>query len=56
MKKILSKYVRYCCAVPLILTCMVFTPKSYSEESNLKINILNLNKPGVLYFIVFSPK
>ena len=52
MKKILSKYVRYCWAVPLILTCMVFTPKSYSEESNLKINILNLDKPGVLYFIV----
>ena len=52
MKKILSKYVRYCCAVPLVLICLVFAPKSYSEESNLKINILNLNKPGVLYFIV----
>ena len=52
MKKILSKNVRYCWTVSLILTCMVFTPKSYSEESNLKINILNLNKPGVLYFIV----
>jgi len=52
MKKILSKYVRYCRAVPLVLICLVFAPKSYSEESNLKINILNLDKPGVLYFIV----
>ena len=29
---------------------------SFSEETNLKINILNLDKPGVLYFSVCQDK
>jgi uncharacterized protein (DUF2141 family) len=32
-----------------VLTCIIFTPESYSQESNLKINILNLEKPGVVF-------
>ena len=30
--------------------------KFFSEETNLKINILNLNKPGVLYLSVCQDK
>ena len=33
----------------LVLTCIIFTPESHSQESNLKINILNLEKPGVVF-------
>ena len=36
----------------LALTCMVFVPKSYAEESNLKINLVNLDKPGVLFISI----
>ena len=35
-----------------VLFLLVSTVKSYSEETNLKINILNLEQPGVLYFSV----
>ena len=35
-----------------ILCCLVFTTKSYSEEANLKINILNLDKPGILFLSI----
>ena len=38
--------------MPLVLSCSVFTPKSFAEESSLKINILNLDKPGVLYLSI----
>ena len=38
--------------MPIVLSCSVFTPKSFSEESSLKINILNLDKPGVLYLSI----
>ena len=37
---------------PFILCCLVFTTKSYSEEANLKINILNLDKPGILFLSI----
>ena len=36
----------------LVLSCLIFTPKSFAEESSLKINILNLDKPGVLYLSI----
>ena len=52
MKNFLSKYGRHFWTIPLVLTCLAFAPKSYSEESNLKINILNLDKPGVLFLII----
>ena len=32
----------------LVFTCLVFIPKASAEESNLTLNILNLDKPGVL--------
>ena len=35
-----------------VLFLLVTTLKSHSEETNLKINILNLDKPGVLYLSV----
>ena len=34
------------------LSYLVFTTKSYSEEANLKINILNLDKAGTLYLSI----
>ncbi len=36
----------------LVLICMVFVPKSYSEEANLKINLLNIDKPGVVFLSI----
>ena len=39
-----------------ILSILVTTSNSFSEEANLKINILNLDKPGVLYFSVCQDK
>ena len=36
----------------LALTCMAFVPKSYAEESNLKINLVNLDKPGVVFISI----
>ena len=38
--------------MPLVLSCLIVTPKSFAEESSLKINILNLDKPGVLYLSI----
>ena len=52
MKNFLSNYVRFFWIMPLVLSCSVFTPKSFAEESSLKINILNLDKPGVLYLSI----
>ncbi|MDC0166336.1 DUF2141 domain-containing protein [Gammaproteobacteria bacterium] len=52
MKKTLFNYGRLFWVISLILSCLVFTTKSYSEEANLKINILNLDKPGVLYLSI----
>ena len=39
-----------------VLSILVTTSNSFSEEANLKINILNLDKPGVLYFSVCQDK
>ncbi len=39
-----------------VLSILVTTSNSFSEETNLKINILNLDKPGVLYFSVCQDK
>ena len=36
----------------LVLIYMVFAPKSYTEQSNLKINLVNLDKPGVLFLSI----
>jgi len=36
----------------LVLICMAFVPKSYSEEANLKINLLNIDKPGVVFLSI----
>ena len=38
------------------LSILATTSNSFSEEANLKINILNLDKPGVLYFSVCQDK
>ena len=38
--------------MPLILSFLALTPKCYSEEVSLKINLLNLDKPGILYFSI----
>ena len=52
MKNSLSNYGTLFWISPIVLSCLVFAPKSYSEEANLKINILNLDKPGVLYLSI----
>ena len=39
-----------------VLSILVTTSNSFSEETNLKINILNLDKPGVLYLSVCQDK
>ena len=39
-----------------VLSILVTTSSSFSEETNLKINILNLDKPGVLYLSVCQDK
>lgn len=36
----------------LVFICMAFVPKSYSEEANLKINLLNIDKPGVVFLSI----
>ena len=52
MKNPLSNYGRLFWITPIVLSCLVFVSKSYPEEANLKINILNLDKPGVLYLSI----
>ena len=52
MKNFLSNYGRLFWMMSLVLSCLIFTPKSFAEESSLKINILNLDKPGVLYLSI----
>ena len=38
------------------LSILATTSNSFSEEANLKINILNLDKPGVLYLSICQDK
>lgn len=52
MKKFVPNCERLLWAKVIVFSFIVFTTKSYSEEANLKINILNLDKPGVLYLSV----
>ena len=52
MKNTLFNYGRPLWVTSLTLSCLVFTTKSYSEEANLKINILNLDKAGTLYLSI----
>ena len=52
MKNSLPNYKRLFWIMPLVLSCLIVTPKSFAEESSLKINILNLDKPGVLYLSI----
>ena len=52
MKNFLSNYGRLFWMMSLVLSCLIFTPKSFAEESSLKVNILNLDKPGVLYLSI----
>ena len=52
MKKHSSNYRKYFRIIPLVLSCLMLVPISYSEEANLKINILNLEKPGFLYLSI----
>ena len=52
MKKRSSNYRKCFWVTPLILSCLVLVPISNSKEANLKINILNLEKPGFLYLSI----
>ncbi len=52
MKKPSSNYRKYFWIIPLFLSCLMLVPISNSEEANLKINILNLEKPGILYLSI----
>ena len=52
MKNLLFNYGRLFWMMSLVLSCLIFTLKSFAEESSLKINILNLDKPGVLYLSI----
>ena len=52
MKKLVSDYRRFFWITPLVLICLVLAPISNAEEANLKINILNLDKPGFLYLSI----
>ena len=52
MKKRSSDYRKYFWIPPLVLSCLMLVPISNSEEANLKINILNLDKPGFLYLSI----
>jgi len=52
MKKSSSNYRKYFWIIPLFLSCLMLVPISNSEEANLKINILNLEKPGFLYISI----
>ena len=36
----------------IVLSCLVFMNKLPAEDSNLTLNILNLEKPGVLYLTI----
>ena len=56
MKKFASNCERLLWTNVFVLSFVAFTSKSYSEEANLKINILNLDKPGVLYLSVCQDK
>ena len=52
MKKLVSDYRRFFWITPLVYSCLVLVPISNAAEANLKINILNLDKPGFLYFSI----
>ena len=52
MKKRSSDYRKYFWIPPLVLSCLMLVPISNSEEANLKINILDLDKPGFLYLSI----
>ena len=52
MKKLVSDYIRFFWITPVILSCLVLVPISNAEDANLKINILNLDKPGFLYLSI----
>jgi len=52
MKNLLPNYRRFFWIITLVLSCLVLVPKSYAEEANFKINIINLDKPGVLYLSI----
>ena len=52
MKKLSSYYKKCFWISPLILSCLMLVPISNSEEANLKINIINLEKPGFLYLSI----
>ena len=52
MKNLLSNYGKLFWVTPLVLGCLVLVPISSAEEENLKINILNLEKPGFLYLSI----
>ena len=52
MKKLVSNYRRFFRIMPLVFSCLVLVPISNAEEAKLKINILNLDKPGSLYLSI----
>ena len=52
MKNLLSYYGKFFWVTPLVLGCLLLVPISSAEEGNLKINILNLEKPGFLYLSI----
>ena len=52
MKNSLTNYVKLLRIMSFVVIFLLFAPNSYSEESNLKINILNLDKSGVLYISI----
>ena len=52
MKNLLSYYEKFFWVTPLALGCLALVPISSAEEGNLKINILNLEKPGFLYLSI----
>ena len=52
MKKLVSNYRRFFRIIPLVFSCLVLVPISNAEEAKLKINILNLDKPGSLYLSI----
>ena len=52
MKNLLSYFGKFFWVTPLVLGCLVLAPISSAEEGNLKINILNLEKPGFLYLSI----
>ena len=56
MKNLLSYYGKFFWVTPLVLGCLVLVPISSAEEGNLKINILNLEKPGFLYLSICKDK